>query len=228
MRTVDPRTGSCAARRRQRRRVTVTTACLVVPARTSTRSGAPSYVVYVSPSSARIRAPGAEVPAARAICAASVPVTRWERIRVPSASSRSRCRGRGRGRGTGVADHPSVECLRVFDLFPIAPSAPIGAGRPFGHQALDPLRPEHFDLQGRAQGADQFDEERAPDLVAASAHVAVVRVRQEIEDGSARVPRFLNVGKPEPACPLMAEPIPRAGSGEAGGIYFPSVRRPSN
>ncbi|MDG9728759.1 MULTISPECIES: hypothetical protein [unclassified Streptomyces] len=37
--------------------------------------------------------------------------------------------------------------------------------------------------------------------------------------GSARVPGILNVGKPEPACQLMAAAIPRAVSGLADGTW---------
>ncbi|MET7922305.1 hypothetical protein ABZU45_42415, partial [Streptomyces avermitilis] len=44
--------------------------------------------------------------------------------------------------------------------------------------------------------------------------------------GSARIPGILNVGKPEPACQLMAAAVPRAGSG-LDAISFGVILRQS-
>lgn len=45
----------------------------------------------------------------------------------------------------------------------------------------------------------------------------VVDLLEAVEVGSAQVPRFLNVARPELACQVVAAAVPRTGSGSAGG-----------
>ncbi|RPK69012.1 hypothetical protein EES42_20025 [Streptomyces sp. ADI95-17] len=70
-----------------------------------------------------------------------------------------------------------------------------------------------------APGGEAFGVDGQGDVPGGVA-VGVVEVLEVVEVGSARVPGILNVGKPEPACQLMAAAVPRAGSGLGSFVWI--------
>ncbi|ROQ65262.1 hypothetical protein EDD95_8124 [Streptomyces sp. CEV 2-1] len=71
----------------------------------------------------------------------------------------------------------------------------------------------------RARLGGEPGTDRGEDGVARRVAHAVIDLLEVIGVRSARVPGILNVGKPEPACQLMAAAVPRAGSGLADGTW---------
>lgn len=78
---------------------------------------------------------------------------------------------------------------------------------------------EAADRGARARPGGEPGADRGEDGIARRVPEAIIDGLEPVGVGSTRVPGILNVGKPEPACQLMAAAVPRAGSGLADGTW---------